>query len=222
MSYYSKWGTIIGSPIFQRFLRRNYELGVSDLALFNKSLSFKRSNFTCLLCGVGNKETARTFIQFVTHRNSQAKIIIIDLGEEQIQEVNKLVRQSFSQYQIEIKRMDALNLLSWLEKSSIDWIETDGFLEFFSDSKLAQLLSIWYSLLKKDGFITLREPASNSGFGSLIDSFRIKIAMWWLSIQIYLHTMQSLNKQFDSAGFQYATFPTIVPTFRRYTLIKKQ
>ena len=210
------------SPIFQRFLRRNYELGVSDLALFNKPLSFKRSNFTCFLCGVGNKETARTFIQFVIKRNLKAKIIIIDLGEEQIQEVSKLVSQSFSQYRIEVKRVDALNLLSWLEKSSIDWIETDGFLEFFSKPKLSKLLSIWHSLLKIDGFITLREPASNSWIGSFIDTFRIKIAMRWLGIQIYLHTMQSLNKQFDSAGFQHVSFPTIVPTFRRYTLIKKQ
>ncbi|PIR60214.1 MAG: hypothetical protein COU67_03055 [Candidatus Pacebacteria bacterium CG10_big_fil_rev_8_21_14_0_10_44_54] len=31
MSYYFRWGLVIGQPVFQRFLRENYALGLADL-----------------------------------------------------------------------------------------------------------------------------------------------------------------------------------------------
>ena len=194
MSYYTRWRTIIGTSLFQRFIQENYALGVSDLKLLERSIPFSQKNFSCLLCGVGNEETARSYIQFVLKRNPQACIFIIDLGTEQVDAVKKLVDQNFKQYDITIKQMNALNLATWLKNSSLDWIETDGFLEFFSPDKLLQLLKVWHILLKSNGFITIREPASNNNFESFIDICRIKMGKWWLGIKLYVHTLEDLKK----------------------------
>lgn len=212
---------MIGTSYFQRFLQTAYAQGVSDLKTLNPKASFLKPDFICLLCGVGNEETARSFIQFVINRNPKSKIYIIDLGTEQIKAVKSLVSRYFAKYDITIRQTNALDLLSMLKKSSVDWIETDGFLEFFSRKDLMMLLNIWHTLLRLEGFVTIREPASDSFLGSLTDSLRIKMAKWWLGITIYKYTLKDLDKIFREIGFKYVSSSTIVPTYRRFTLIKK-
>ncbi|MBI5151309.1 MAG: class I SAM-dependent methyltransferase [Candidatus Pacebacteria bacterium] len=220
MSYYTKWGMIIGSPIFQRFLRENYAKGLSDLHLLKRENPFFQSDFSSLLCGVGNAETARSFIEFVTNRNPNAHIFIIDLGTEQIDAVKKLVKHNFGKYDIKAQQMNALDLTTWLKRSSLDWIETDGFLEFFSPPQLQKLLKIWHTLLKKDGYITIREPASDNIWESVIDVLRVWMAKWWLGVRLYVYSLTDLKRIFHDSGFLFKTFPTKVPTFRRFTLVK--
>ena len=221
MGYYYRWGLVIGQPAFQSFLQSNYALGLSDLKLLNQKSPFPRPDFSCLLCGVGNAKTAQSFIEFVIKRNPKAHILIIDLATEQIEAVQQLVQKSFSEYHIEVRQINALNLTSWLKPGSLDWIETDGFLELFSPAQLTELLKIWYKLLKKDGFITIREPASNSFLESILDMFRVWIGKWWLGITVYIYTLTYLKKLFAKSGFSFVTFPTKVPTFRRFTMVKK-
>ena len=220
MSYYYRWGLVIGQPPFQRFLRENYALGLADLKLLKRKSPFSQSDFSCLLCGVGNAKTARSFIEFVIERNPKARIVIIDLGTEQIAAVKKLVRQSFKAYDIEVRQINALDLTTWLKPASFDWIETDGFLELFSPVQLRELLKIWHTLLKKVGYISIREPASNSPMGSILDICRVRIGWWWLKIMVYRYTLADLEKLFIQSGFLFVTFPTKVPTFRRFTMVK--
>ncbi len=221
MSYYSRWATVIGTTYFQRFLRANYALGLSDLKQFGRDRSFEVKNFTCLLCGVGNEKTAATFIEFVTERNPQARIYIIDLGTEQIDAVKKLVVEKYSHLDVTIRQMNALDLPSFLKVGSVNWIETDGFLEFFSPKQLQQLLNIWHKLLKAEGFVTIREPASSTFLGEMLDQARVTGGKMWLGVVIYIHTLSSLSAQFTRGGFDFVSAATAVPTFRRFTLVKK-
>lgn len=221
MSYYSRWSLVIGTSLFQNFLKSSYALGVSDLDKLHKKAHFSDPNFTCMLCGVGNAATANSFIQFALSRNPKSHIVIIDLGEEQITEVKKLVQRNYSQSNITIRQMNALDLLSWLKSSSLDWIETDGFLEFFSPSQLLRLIHIWHILLKPEGFITIRETASQSKIGSIIDIIRIWLGKLWLGVQLYKFTLQDLERIFQTNGFKYVSYPTSIPTYRRFTLVKK-
>lgn len=221
MSYYSRWGLVIGTPLFQNFLQRSYVLGVSDLDKLHKKVNFSEANFTCMLSGVGNAATANSFIQFVLSRNSKAHIIIIDLGEKQVTEVKKLVQRNYSKSNITIHQVNALDLLSWLKSSSLNWIETDGFLEFFSPSQLPRLIHVWHTLLKPEGFVTIRETASQSKIGSIIDVLRIWLGKLWLGVQLYKFTLKDLETIFHIAGFKYISFPTGIPTYRRFTLVKK-
>jgi len=221
MSYYSRWGLVIGTPLFQNFLKRSYALGVSDLDKLHKKVNFSDPNFTCMLCGVGNAATANSFIQFVLKKNPKAHIFIIDLGEKQVTEVKKLVQHNFSKSNITIRQVNAIDLLSWLKSSSLNWIETDGFLEYFSPSQLPRLIHIWHTLLKPEGFVTIRETASQNKIGSIIDILRIWLGKFWLRVQFYKFTLKDLERIFDTEGFKYVSYPTGIPTYRRFTLIKK-
>lgn len=222
MSYYTEWGKVIGTPHFQKFLRKNYELGLADLKSLGHKSPFTKSVVHCLLCGVGNAATAKTFITFVIEQNPQAKITIIDLGEEQFHHVRALVTSEFPNPDITVKQMDALRLKDVVKDGSVDWIETDGFLEFFDDKQLRKLLSIWYDLLDSSGYISIREPASNGLFGSIIDWWRIRVAWWWVKIRIHNHTLADLDRLFSEAGFKHCSEPTSVPTFRRFTMVKQK
>jgi predicted SAM-dependent methyltransferase len=221
MSYYSRWGFVIGSSWFQKYLRTAYERGENDLKFLSKKSPFSKPNFSCLLCGVGNKETARSFIQFAMSKNFRAKISIIDLGEEQIERVREMVKMDFPNGDITVKRMDALDLTKIFGKDSVDWIETDGFLEFFSKEKLGRLLDNWFAILRSDGFITIREPASSGNVGQMIDTLRVKVAKMWLGIDIYIHTRKELEDLIAKKKFEFVSFSSFVPTLRRFTLVKE-
>src|SRR5579872_2104529 len=108
MSYYKNFKIVIGNPLYAVFLRWAYKKGIEDLQKINFQPNFTSTNFQCLLCGVGNEQTADVFITFVTQRNKLAKIWIIDMGEEQIAAVQKLVNQKYSKLNIVVKRMNAL------------------------------------------------------------------------------------------------------------------
>jgi len=131
---------------------------VKDLSVLNYSPKFKRKGFTALLCGVGNEGTADVFIKFLTTRNPKAKIIIIDLGKERIENVNKLVKEKHSSLDIFVKQINALSLQKIIKNGTIDWIEKDGFLEFFDKKSLSKMLFVWRQILNDEGFITTRIP----------------------------------------------------------------
>lgn len=220
MSYYHRFKIIIGSPLWRFYLRWAYGKCIEDLDTLHFIPDFNNRDFTCLLCGVGNETTADEFIQFANKKNLKAKIIIIDLGKEQIQAVKNLIRKKYLSHNIEVKQIDALQLTTFIKPNSINWIETDGFLEFFDKKSLNKLMQIWNKILKNNGFITLREPASEGKLGQITDNLRIWIGKRWLGITIYRHTKQELNLMFQKSGFKYVTGYTSIPTFKRYSLIK--
>lgn len=218
--YYHRFKIIIGSPVWRFYLRWAYRKCIDDLSKLDFRADFNRQGFTALLCGVGNETTADEFIKFVIRRNKNGKIIIIDIGAEQIKAVTKLVQNKYSSLDITIKQMDALELPSFLPNKSIDWIETDGFLEYFDKSDLHKLLNIWRISLKGNGFITIREFASDGGIGELIDYFRILIAKKWMGITLYKHTKIELEKTLNEHKFSFISGSTALPTFKRYSIIK--
>src|SRR3989338_6375370 len=222
MSYYRKFKIVIGPPLWRVYLRWAYEKCIDDLSKLNFVPEFNRKNFTCLLCGVGNETTADEFIKFVIAKNKKAEIIIVDIGGEQIEAVKKLIHNKYLFFNIQIKQINALELTKLLRHHSIDWIETDGFLEYFDTNKLNTLLDIWRKILKLDGFITIRETASNSFTGRIVDHIRVWIAKVWLGVTIYIHTKIKLEKMFHNNQLKFVSGPTWLPTFRRYSLIKKE
>lgn len=221
MSYYKKFRIVIGTPFWKIYLRWAYKTCIEDLNKLNFISNFNKDNFLALLCGVGNETTADEFIKFVLNKNKKAKIIIIDLGNEQIAAANQLVKEKYSNFDIKIKRINALELDSFVKKNTINWIETDGFLEYFDKKSLLKLLLLWHSLLRQDGFVTLREPASHGLFGHFIDKFRVWVGKAWLNITLYEHTMRDLTLLFNKTGFRFTLENTILPTFKRFSLIKK-
>lgn len=105
MSYYRNFNIILGNPLWRRYLRWAYKTCISDLEKLHCEPDFSKKDFTVLLCGVGNENTADEFIKFVTARNQKAKIIIIDIADEQINAVKELVKTKYSSLNIIVKQI---------------------------------------------------------------------------------------------------------------------
>ena len=206
--------------MWKYYLRWVYKKCIDDFSKLDFKPNFTSENFKCLLCGVGNEVTADEFISFVLKRNSKAKIIIIDIGNEQIKAVKKLIKDKYPTKKIKVIKANALKLLNLLDEKSIDWIETDGFFEYFDKLSLKQLLQVWKKLLKINGFITTRVCVSNSKFDKLVDRLRVKIGKDWLGVKLYPHSKKEVHSLIKKMGYRFITKSTLLPTFKRYSLVK--
>ena len=220
MSYYKNFKIVLSSRIFQNYLLWAYRKGIEDLAKLNFHPNFSKADFAVLLCGVGYEGTADLFIKFVTQRNPKAKIWIVDLGEEQIAAVDKLVKEKYLDLDITVKRINALELEALIPKASLDWIETDGFLQFFDSLSLEKLLNIWSSLLKPDGFITTRDFSTGSGITRVADAFRVRLARLWLGVSLFRHTKEEFSRFFNHLNLKPTEGLTPLPTYKRFSIIK--
>ncbi len=220
MRYYKNFRIVIGTPLWRFFLRWVYAKSIDDFKKLKFTPNFQKKDFICLLCGVGNEVTADEFIKFVLQRNNQAKIYIIDLGDEQIAAVRDLVKQKYQNVDITVKRLNALDLETMLSAKSINWIETDGLFEFFDYDSLERLLKVWGKILKEDGFITTRANSTKGIVDRGIDNIKVWGGRVWLNITTYSHTREKLHNLFKSTGFKFTQGSTPLLTYKRYSLIK--
>src|SRR3989339_64238 len=216
MSYYKNFRIVLGNPLWRIYLRWRYRKSIDDFNKLKFIPNFKKNNFTCLLCGVGNEVTAEEFIKFVLQKNSKANIWIIDLGKEQIEATSIMIRQKFPNLKIKLKQIDALDLNTLIQACSVDWIETDGLFEFFDNSSIKKLLSVWKKLLNKDGFITTTATSSRWKLQEYFDHIKVWIGKVWLGIVVYPHTREQMRENLKSLGFKFVEGPTPIPYFKRY------
>lgn len=218
-NYYKRFGIVLRNPLFPVYLRWAYSQGLKDVEMLGIQPDFNKVGFSCLLSGCGNEQTADTFIQFVIQRNKTAKIYIIDLGDEQIQAIRKLVALKYNDLNIEVHQINALDLAKIIKPISLDWIETDGFMEYFNHESLKKLLQIWHLLLKKNGYITTRDCVTEGKLTQIADFFRIHTANLWLGVKLHIHTKKDFEKLFHNIGFKHLFGNTWLYTYRRFTLI---
>lgn len=219
MDYYRRFQLITHLFFFRSLIRSAYARGVGDLARLGVTPKFTRSDFACLLCGVSGEITAEEFIEFVLAKNQKAKITIIDYGEEQVAAVQKLVSAKYADRDIAVMQLNALKLTERFGPRSFDWIETDGLIEYFDKPSLKSLLNQWKTVIKPGGFITTRDFASSSLFGSQVDRFRMWFIKKHLTLTGHIHTKRELDEMFTASGFRFVSGPTPVPTLKRYVLI---
>lgn len=218
MSYYKRFGIILGNPLWRLYLRWRYQKSIEDFKKLYFTPNFDKQNFTCLLCGVGNEVTAEEFIKFVIKRSRNPHIWIIDLGKEQITSVERMVKNKYSNLNINIKQINALNLNTLIKLNSVDWIETDGLFEFFDNNSIRKLLKVWKGLLTKDGFITTTATSSRWKLQEYFDRIKIWLGKKWLDVTVYPHTRKEMRENFESVGLKYTEGPTIIPYFKRYSM----
>jgi hypothetical protein len=219
MSYYKKFKLISRTFFWRGYLRWAYQKCIDDLARLGRTANFQTGSFTTLLCGVSGEITADEYIYFVLKRNPKAKIVIIDYADEQIGAIRNLVEQKYPHANITIEKADALDL-AFIPDHSVQWIETDGFIEYFDKSNLEKLLTEWRRVLSTDGFITTREFAGSGFPGYLADISRLWVGKTYLGVTFYRHTRKQLEESFKNIGLQFVSGPSPFATYRRYTLIK--
>lgn len=220
-NFYKRFGLITKLPFWRHYLHTSHLRGFEDVKKMGVMPKFQDSNFTALQCGTAGGITTNEFLKSVFNQNQNAKVIIVDLGEEQIASVKKLVSKKFDNKQIQVRQTNALNL-SFISDNSVDWIETDGFLAFFDRDALPKLLKEWKRILKDDGFITFRDFASSTFFEKLIDAARIALAEYSVSANLTRRTKTEMDSFFSNSGFKFNFSKTLIPGFYRYCLIKSR
>ncbi len=216
--FYNKCRALWTLPLWPYYLRWVYKHAFLDALNFNVLANNKALNFTCLLCGVAGEITANEFISFVLKYKPHSKIIIIDIGKEQIKSVQKLVKDKYPHSDIVIKQENALNL-RFIKNKSINWIDTDGFFSFFDENQLLQLLKEWKRILRNDGFITFRELTSHGFTSKFFNTIRCKIIKSYLKIIPHPHTSIELENNFQKLHYKFSRKNTPIPLFERYCLV---
>ncbi len=219
MSYYRSFRIVIGSRLWRWYVHKVYEENLADLEKISFWPDFSREGFTCLLCGVGNEATAEVFINFVFSKNPKARIVIIDLGAEQIEAVKQMVKEKFTRGEIEVRQMNALDLAKWIDSGSIDWIETDVISPFFDDQSLEKLFKVWGQLLTKSGFVTNRVMASRNVWERMIERIVIWLGKIWLGVKLYPRSKKSFEAMLTTQRWRFVDVPTILPTLWRYAMV---
>lgn len=221
MTYYRRFSIIIGTPLWRWYISKQYQRGIEDLGKLGREPEFGKKRFTALLCGVGNEATAEEFIKFVYEKNHTATILIIDMGEEQVRAVKKSISERYMDKRISVVKTNALDLEKLIKPGTVDWIETDGFWEYFDYDGLGKLLLVWHKLLKPQGFVTTSATSTASIFDEWVDRVKIWISRVWLDVKVYSHNREKLHRIINEVGFKFVERWTVLPYFRRYTIIKR-
>src|ERR1051326_7574102 len=107
--YYKRFQMITHLPFFRQYLQWSYSQGIKDGEKLGKKIDITKNNFSCLLCGASGEITAEEFIKYVLGQNKKAKITIIDMGDEQVTAIQKLVKDKYTNYTIHVKQANALH-----------------------------------------------------------------------------------------------------------------
>ena len=220
-SYYKRMQFFTSNPLWRRYLSWAYQCCVDDLKKIGYQPDFTKDNFTALLSGTSGETTSMQFAKFVFDKNPNAKIIILDIVPEQLERSRAVLSINYPDKNIEHILSDAKQ--TPLESDSIDYIETDGFLEYFLGEDLRSLLKEWSRILRQDGFITTRAFATNSVLGRLADKLRLFSARRVLGVTVYAHSKQELIQCFQDAGFEFVKGGnTFIPTLYRFSLVNRK
>ena len=218
-TFYPKFRRVSRLPLFKRYLNWGYSQGIKDLAKLNYKPDFNKKDFTCLLCGCASEITADIFIKFVLSKNSKATIYITDIGKEQIEAVNNLIKERYPADNIIAIKADLLKLDS-LMANSIDWIETDAVLGYFDENELGIVLKKWSIWLKDNGFITMREAAVSGLFSLIADYVKRWGAKVFFASKLHQRRKETLDSTLTRAGFRFVSGPTPFPSLCRYSIVK--
>lgn len=214
-----KFDLVTNNGVWRFYLRWVYKKCIQDLSDWGSPVKFNKVDFTALLCGTAGAATSKEFIDFILSHNPQAKIIILDLGENQIKDSKRMVKNHYPSSNIECIQADARSIP--LKSSSIDLIETDGVFEFMSGNDVKKTLKEWNRILSIDGKCTFRDFASYSFFPTLINNMKLFIGKTLFKAQLFNHTYDEFIKMFNEANFEYLSAGgALVPTLRRFVLRK--
>lgn len=214
-NFYQKARPLLDLFFWRWYLRWVYKRALKD----GRKMGIKFPIHSCFLCGVAGQVTADEYLRKALSIGKETEVLIIDLGEAQVESVKQLVGERYKDYRIFVRQANALSL-DFIKDRSVDWIETDGFFIFFNHEELKTLLKNWKRILKDSGFITTRD-FSNEGFlGGLIDDIRVFLVGKYFGIKINRHSAREFEEIFRVVGFRFERGGMPVPGMVRYCLRK--
>jgi len=220
-TYYKRWGLFMKNPLWCNYLKKMYQDGFQKIAyLTNQDNPFDQPNFTALLSGCHGETTAETFAQFIFSKNPTTKLYILDINPISIERCKAVLPKKFPNKTIVFLQENILG--NSIPDNTIDYIETDGFLQFFEPkTQLPKLIAEWKRMLKPTGFITTRDIVTTNVIGRTIVAIMQFLAKHVFAITIYHQTLAEIEKLYFQYGFYSVVRKTWFPTFRQFTIIKK-
>lgn len=187
------------SMIFRNYLRYIYQ---SSFGLLKEKgwNSFAKDKPNVLLCGVGSSTTANEFAHFVAKNSSQASLNILDFSEHPLEKSkSKLAENAKDLENLSINFIRANALQIPLADGSIDHIETDCFIQFFTPEQRAVLIKEWLRVLKPGGTITTREFIKrDTPVSKILYDINSKLMARLLGVQIHEMTPRNLDDLFKN------------------------
>lgn len=216
--YYTKFKIFTVQPFWTFYLKSAYKKSLEDLRVLGQ---FRRihnnEEYTALLCGTSGSRTSETFIKYVLSKTSKATIYILDGNDYPLEETKEKIKGKYPSLNIKYIKANALAMP--FKDCTIDYIETDSFFQFFTDTELLHLLKEWFRILKEDGYISTRCFASQSLIGSYFDNIRVLLGKY-LNVDFKIHKHKNIVAALKESNFSYCCASFILPTLKRFTLIK--
>lgn len=212
-NYHLRYERVMANPLRGQIQKWFYELS-RELIKQQGWESLADLNIpSVLLCGTGSAETSSAFVHFVRAQNPTAHITILDLQDHSlITSRNRLAEEYGADIEgIDFIQADALH--APFEAGSFDMIETDFFLQFFTEEQKVGLLREWNRILKPGGVITTRDYLEKKGnmIERVLDQVHIEMIRRGFRVRAYPSTQTSVEGLFEQVGFEPVISPIKVP-----------
>ncbi len=185
--FYRRFKIITHRKFWPNYLIQCYTDGINALTSMGFDIGLDKPGFTAVLCGTSGEITSAVFTEFILAGNSQAQIIILDIGAIQVHQSQALLAKKFPSAKISYVLADARNLP--FRAATIDYYETDTLLNFFCQRDVKKVLKGWQYSLKNKGFITTRILASDHFFRKAYEEFLFLLGKIIIGAHYHTHSL---------------------------------
>ena len=195
--------------LYEKLYNAIYERAISLAREKTKDpLAKERPNV--LLCGTASSETTRNFVKFIQAENDNADIQVLDMNSQPLQASQAKIEKDENIDSSKTNFIQANALEMPFADNSIDLLETDYFLQFFSPEDKKRLINEWARILSENGVITTRDFLPDNTSDNLI--YRVVSKMRrkldeHLNINTYRTTGEEIKELFEEAGLQVDIIP---------------
>jgi ubiquinone/menaquinone biosynthesis C-methylase UbiE len=197
-SFYKRYKMFLGAyPVLRGYLRWVYCNTLVDFSRFSVTPNFHR----VLLCGTSGEVTSSIFSEHIQQQNPDARITILDAGEEQIRRSEERISATFPDADVHYIIADAR--ASGIPDASIDFIDTDFLFVYLDSQGLDQLFTEWRRILAPGGTVAFRTFATRSilsSGGSALMNLWCKVG---LGAAAYSHSFEEIEGLLQKHGFEY-------------------
>jgi len=190
---------------YEKFYRAVYERAIMLVSERIKDPLSKEKPHV-LLCGTASSETTRNFVHFIQGENNQSEIDVLDLNRQPLEASRAKLQTDETIDSTKVRYTQGNALEMPFADGSVDLLETDYFLQFFSPEDKQRLIKEWARILSEDGAITTREFLPDNAISRTIDNMRRAIAKRG-KIDTYKSSEEELIRLFQEAGLEVAVVP---------------
>lgn len=158
---------------------------------------FKKDIPQVLQCGTASSQTTQALLEFTREKNPNTQLHVLDQSMQPLRRCQEnLVNKGITFIHSDIRD-------SGIPSGSIDVIETDRFLQFFSPEGQKEVFTEWGRLLSPEGMILTRDFLPSGKRGLMINAIRKKILRTMIpGVKIYPVEGSHVKKGFLEVGLE--------------------